>query len=301
MPDSPSASRSGAARIAALTLVVAGVAGLVVAAFLPWFTVTSTLPAVAALAGFPSEVRAEVSGTGAVTMPELRGQDLSPLVPTDAAWAGWSVIGLAAAALVCAALAAFGPSGARRIAAAGTGVCGLAAAGVGAYALLVPTGEQTVAVQSFSIDVDTTADLGPSVTFASAVVVALGALAQFLARRSAAVPGPVFAPAPSNPVFVPPAPDPAWGRPARPAPSNPMPAPAHGVTAVAPVAQRRPRPEWDRNWPEAVPGPAPRVPSEQRTVVVKRPPRPVPVSPKPETQALTRQQPQRYDGPTQPL
>ena len=50
------------------------------------------------------------------------------------------------------------------------------------------------------------------VTWWFATVVALGALAQFLARRSAAVPGPVFAPAPSNPVFVPPAPDPAWGR-----------------------------------------------------------------------------------------
>ena len=45
--------------------------------------------------------------------------------------------------------------------------------------------------------------------------------------------------------------------------------------------------------------PGPRTPSEQHTQVVKRPPRPVRVSPKPETEAIPRRDP-RYDTPTQP-
>ncbi|NMD55003.1 MULTISPECIES: hypothetical protein [Tsukamurella] len=123
------------------------------------------------------------------------------------------------------------------------------------------------------------------------------------APAPAAPPAPQHAaPAPSNQRF--PQADPGWARPVAP-PQAPPPLPdpvpdAQARTAVAPVAQRRPQPEWDRNWPGAVPPkPGPPTPSEQHTQVVKRPPRPVRVSPKPETDALPRRDP-RFDSPTQP-
>ncbi|CAM3224081.1 hypothetical protein [Tsukamurella hominis] len=111
--------------------------------------------------------------------------------------------------------------------------------------------------------------------------------------------------APSNPQY-PPA-DAGWARPvAPPMPAHtppPLPSPVPDEqtrTAVAPVAQRRPQPDWDRNWPGTVPPkPGPVTPSEQHTQVVKRPPRPVKVSPKPETEAIPRRDP-RFDSPTQP-
>ena len=122
-------------------------------------------------------------------------------------------------------------------------------------------------------------------------------------------PLPHGAPAPSNQQF--PQADPTWARPVPPPmpahtpPPLPAPAPApapdeHTRTAVAPVARRRPQPDWDRDWPGTVPPkPGPVTPSEQHTQVVKRPPRPVRVSPKPETEALPRRDP-RFDSPTQP-
>ncbi|MBS4102824.1 hypothetical protein [Tsukamurella paurometabola] len=128
------------------------------------------------------------------------------------------------------------------------------------------------------------------------------------------VPGPPMPPAPMPGAPMPPAPsnqqvpaDAGWARPVAPPmpaqapPPLPAPVPAEQTrTAVAPVARRRPQPDWDRNWPGTVPPkPGPPTPSEQHTQVVKRPPRPVKVSPKPETGALPRRDP-RFDSPTQP-
>ncbi|MET9327787.1 hypothetical protein [Tsukamurella sp. NPDC003166] len=335
MPDStPAPQRTGTVpRLAGLVLTAAGAAGLVASAFLTWFTVTATLPEVARTVGLPAEVRAEVTGVGAVTMPSVGGRDVSSVVPVNAAWAGWSVIGLAAAALLLAAVAAFGPVRLRRPLAVAAGACGLGALGVGAYALIAPIGSQKVTVEGLSLTVDTAAAVGPYVVVVGAVLVLLGTLALLLARRSAPaaaplppVPAPPFAPTAALPPQAAPAPaqrpvpDPSWARPvappipapaAAPAPvPAPVPAPATAPaameehnTAVAPVARRRPQPDWDRNWPAGAPQPrktGPMAPSEQHTVVVKRPPRPVKVSPKPETEAIPRRDP-RFDGPTQPL
>lgn len=332
------AAPGAVSRIAGLTLVAIGGAGLVVAAFLRWFTVTTTVPPLPApLGGVPSEIRAEITGTGAITMASIGGRDMSSLVPTHAAWTGWSVIGCGALAIALAAFAAFGPGPSRRIAAALAGACGLAAAGVAAYALVVPVGSQTVRAVGLDLEARTAAGIGPYVVIASATVLLIGAVALLTARRSAIpasvpVSGPPFAPAPSAPAMAPrpPAPHqapPNW-QPApsdshtvqvntRPKSSNQGP-PEHLVTAISPVAQRRPQPEWDRNWPGAAPTPqqpasrqpappqpAPRppaVPSEQHTAVVKRPPRPVRVSPNPETEVMPRQrEPNRFDSPTEPL
>ncbi|KXO89218.1 hypothetical protein [Tsukamurella pseudospumae] len=330
MPDStPAPQRTGTLpRIAGLVLTAAGAAGLVASAFLTWFTVTAKLPTITQLPDLPAEVRAEVTGVGAVTMPSVGGRDVSSVVPVHAAWAGWSVIGLAVAALLLAAVAAFGPVRLRRPLAAAAGACGLAGLGVGAYALLAPIGSQKVTVEGLSLTVDTSAAVGPYIVIAAAAVVLLGALALLLARRSAPaaaplppVPAPPFAPTaalPPQAALAPshrPVPDPSWARPVAPPPlpapapvQAPAPAPAPAPaeqhnTAVAPVARRRPQPDWDRNWPAGAPQPqktGPAAPSEQHTVVVKRPPRPVKVSPKPETEAIPRRDP-RFDGPTQPL
>ncbi|GAA1071919.1 hypothetical protein [Tsukamurella spumae] len=324
MPDStPAAPRTGTVpRVAGLVLTAAGGAGLVASAFLTWFTATAKLPTIPQWPGLPSEVRAEVTGVGAVTMPSVAGRDVSSIVPVHAAWAGWSVIGLAVAALLLAAVAAFGPVRPWRPLAVAAGACGLGALGVGAYALVAPIGSQTVTVEGLSLTITTAAALGPYVVVVGAVLVLLGALALFLARRSAPaaaplppVPAPPFAPTgalPPQPAAAPSyrqIPDQSWARPVTPSTPVPAPAPVQAPapaeqqnTAVAPVARRRPQPEWDRNWSTgAQPPRAPQAaPSEQHTVVVKRPPRPVRVSPKPETEAIPRRDP-RFDSPTQPL
>ncbi len=358
MPDSLPASASGVPRIAGLVLAVAGAVGLVVAAFLTWFTVT---PDLTKLFGVNLDVHAEVSGIGSVsfaaTGPAAGAieREGSQVVSTEAAWAGWAVIVLGVGVAVAAALAAFGPTRARRAPAVAAAASALAGAGVAMYALIVPTGSETTRVAGSELTVTTASGPGPLVALAAAVVATLGAIGLFLARRSApvavaqpapqaphppaspflaggqpnvaqppaAAPGgpmpgapmtpgvPAYAPqAPSNQHF-PPA-DPGWARPVPPMPattpppppaSTPPPPPAsvdQTRTAVSPVAQRRPQPDWDRNWPGAVPPkPGPLTPSEQHTQVVKRPPRPVKVSPKPETEAIPRRDP-RFDSPTQP-
>lgn len=331
MPDStPAPPRSGTVpRIAGLVLAVVGAAGLIASAFLAWHTVTTQLPAIAQMGGAPSELRAQVTGLGKVSMPTLNGQDLSSSVPRQTPWGGAVVIAIAIGATLMAVVAALGPANRRLIGAVGAAAFGIVGVGFGLYALLAPVGSQTVNVRGLSLRVDTTAAAGPYVVIAAAAVLLVGAIILLLARRSAVlpasapvpappVPAPPFGPgaqpamqrpgyAPSNPQA--PAPDAAWARPVAPAPvPPPLPAPApvqesQTRTAVAPVARRRPQPDWDRNWPSAVP-PQPQpgavVPSEQHTQVVKRPPRPVKVSPKPETEAIPRYDP-RYDSPTGPL
>lgn len=322
MPDSiPAPPRSGTLpRIAGLALVVAGAAGLVTSAFLYWHTVTAHLPAIAAMGGLPSELKASVTGLGSVSMPTFNGQDLSSAVPRQTPWGGAAVICLAIGALLMAVVGALGPANRRLVGALGAAAFGVVGVGFGLYALLVPVGTQTVTTRGVTLRVETVAAIGPYVVIGAAAAVLIGAIVLFLARRSAvpapapAVPAQPAGPqapmppippqprmqpgyAPSNPQ-LPPA-DAAWARPVPP----PLPAPlpeAQTRTAVAPVAQRRPQPDWDRNWPTTVPPqPGPAVPSEQRTQIVKRPPRPVKVSPKPETEAIPRRDP-RFDSPTQP-
>ena len=359
MPDSPPASASGAARIAGLALAVAGALGLVVAAFLNWFTVTARPPE-GVPGGLLSSLEARVSGIGTVTMPAFGGVDVSSSVPNDVAWGGWVAVGLAVAIVLLAAVATLGPAGQRRLGAAGAVVVGVAGIALGVYAAIVPVGTQTVTVEGVRLQVDTKAGVGPYAVIVAAVVATLGALALLLARRSAPatvaqsapqapqfpaspfgpagqtsggpmtgaqqpggqipgapLPGAPLPAAPIPPQHAPQAPsnqqyppaDGGWGRPvAPPMPAHtppPLPAPAavpdeQTRTAVAPVAQRRPQPDWDRNWPGTVPPkPGPLTPSEQHTQIVKRPPRPVKVSPKPETEAIPRRDP-RFDSPTQP-
>lgn len=325
MPDSiPAPPRSGTLpRIAGLALVVAGAAGLVTSAFLYWHTVTAHLPAIATMGGLPSELRASVTGLGGVSTPTFNGQDLSSAVPRQTPWGGAVVIGLAIGALLMAGVGALGPANRRLVGALGTAAFGVVGVGFGLYALLVPVGTQTVSTRGVTLRVETVAAIGPYVVIGAAAAVLIGAVVLFFARRSAVpapapthparpadlglqAPMPPIQPLPQAPMQpgyapsnlqLPPA-DAAWSRPVPP----PLPSPiseAQTRTVVAPVAQRRPRPDWDRNWPTtAPPQPGPAVPSEQRTQIVKRPPRPVKVSPKPETTALPRDP--RFDSPTQP-
>ncbi|TWS18843.1 hypothetical protein FK529_12710 [Tsukamurella asaccharolytica] len=312
MPDSPRASASGAARIAGLALAVAGAVGLAASAFVTWYRVTAPLPDIARLGGLPSEIEARINGFGSVTVPAYGNLDVSSSVPNDVAWGGWAAIALAVVAVAGAAAAAFGPATWRAVGAWGALACGVLGAALGLYAQLVPVGAQPVSVGGFTVQVDTAASVGPPLVWIAALPLLLGAVLLDRARRSAPAtvappvppaqpvqsaprrPAPPFAPAPQRPGA--PQSNPGWARPVPPAP-----VPEEQIrTAVAPVAQRRPRPDWDRNWPGAVPTkPGPRTPSEQHTQVVKRPPRPVRVSPKPETEAIPRRDP-RYDSPTQP-
>ncbi|KXO94918.1 hypothetical protein AXK56_20220 [Tsukamurella pulmonis] len=324
MPDSSPASASRALRIGGLVLVVAGAAGLVVAAFLDWYRVTASLPESVRLGDLPSSLEARVSGLGRVSMAPVAGQDLSSTVPTQMAWGGIAVLAIAVGALLTGAVAAVGPANRRTIGVAGTVAFTVFGFALGAYALLVPIGTQTVTTHGLSLRVETTAALGPWVVIAAAAVLGVGGALFDRARHSAArsaaapsapaprVPAPSFPSAPPavpRPGYAPsnrqaPTPDAAWARPAAPAPPvAPVPPPlpeAQVRTAVAPVARRRPQPDWDRNWPAAVPPqPGPATPSEQRTQVVRRPPRPVKVSPRPETEAIPRDP--RFDAPTEPL
>ncbi|WP_040765759.1 hypothetical protein [Tsukamurella sp. 1534] len=329
MPDSPQdhppvppAPHRAPLRLGALVLTAGGGVAVAVAAFLPWFTVTADLPR---LPGLPSSLTATVTGTGAVSMDAIGGADASSSVPVGAAWAGWTVIALAVAAVALAGTAAFAGAATARICGAVAAACGLGAAGVGVYALLVPVGRETVSAQGVTLDVQTTAAYGPYVVIVGAAAVLAGALVITLARRSAPVavvsaPQAPYAHAP-QPVPHAPLPQQVWARPAAPAepvraPSNPTAAPSyaepehpdapHHDTAISPVSRRRPQPEWDRDWPTLVPAPpappAPPTPSQQETVVVKRPPRPVRVSPNPETRRIPRSDgAPHFDGPTQPL
>lgn len=306
MPDSPPASASGAARIAGLALAVAGAVGLAVAAFLNWFTVTVRPPEGASAAAF-ALLEARVSGIGTVTMPALGGIDVSSSVPNDLAWGGWLAVGIAVTIALLAAVATLGPAGQRRLGAAGVLVGGVAGIALGGYAAVVPVGTQTMTVAGVSLQTDTKAGIGPCAVIVAAVIATLGALALLLVRRSAPAVAQPAPQAPSNQQY-PPA-NAAWARPVAPPmpaptpPPLPVPAPVPDEqirTAVAPVARRRPQPDWDRNWPGTLPPkPGPLTPSEQHTQVVKRPPRPVRVSPKPETEAIPRRDP-RFDSPTQP-
>lgn len=334
MPDSKPVS---VPRIAGLVLAALGGVGMIVAALLTWFTVTAKLPDFG-IAGMPSEFRAEVTGIGGVTAPAVNGIDVSSNVPVRAAWAGYCVLTLGAVALV-AAIVAFARRGLRIPGAALAGIAGLAGGGVAGYALATVPGSQSAQMRGLALDVTTVAEVGPYATIGGGAAAVFGALVLMLLRPApvalpplghrGAQPSVAPAPLPAAPQgWVPPAAPPAQAGPAhagqpvqsgppvrrttppnpRPAPSNPMPAPApandgHLDTVHSPVAQRRPEPEWDRNWPGMLPTPpAPPTPSQQETMVVKRPPRPVRVSPNPETQALPRpQKPQNYDGPTEPL
>lgn len=317
MPDStPVTPRTGTVpRIAGLVLAVVGAAGLIASAFLTWFTVKVRPPEGTSAAAF-SALEARVSGIGSVTMPAFGGIEVSASssVPNDVAWGGWVAVGLAVAIVFLSAVAAFGPAGQRRPGAAGAGVAGVAGIALGVYAIVVPTGTRTIAVQGMSLQVDTAASAGPPIVIGASVVVLLGALVLLLARRAA--PGIVAQPAPQG-AHAPRAPhapsdqqlppvEQVWARPVALPPPTPAPDAVPETqtrTAVAPVARRRPQPDWDRNWPSAVPpqpDSRPVVPSEQHTQIVKRPPRPVKVSPKPETEAIPRYDP-RYDSPTEPL
>ncbi|MGZ9828765.1 hypothetical protein ACXYTP_17810 [Tsukamurella ocularis] len=368
MPDSSPASASGATRIVGLALAALGGIGLIVSAFLTWYTVTPRPPEGASSAAFAA-LEARVSGIGTVTMPAFGGIDVSGSVPNDVAWGGWVAVGLAVAFVLLAALAALGPAGKRLLGATGAIVVGVAGIALGAYAAVVPTGTQTITAEGLSLQVDTAAGVGPYVVIVAAVVATLGAVALLLARRSAPAavaqpapqaphlpaspfgpaaqtsgahqpggpipgaqfpgaqfPGAPFAGAPQQPGMQPqpgapmsaapmpprqapqapsnqqfPPAESGWAHPVAQPTHTPPPLPdEHTRTAVAPVAQRRPRPEWDRDWPGTMPPkPGPATPSEQHTQVVKRPPRPVKVSPKPETEALPRRDP-RFDSPTQP-
>ncbi|TWS26606.1 hypothetical protein FK268_05125 [Tsukamurella sputi] len=338
MPDStPATPRSGTVpRIAGLVLAVVGAAGLIASVFLTWFTVK---PDLASLFGKNLDVHAEVTGTGSVaftaTGPAAGAieREGSVAVSSDAAWAGWTIVVLGAALLVAGGLAAFGPVRLRRPLTLIAAACGAFAAGVAGYALVVPVGTNTTRVGAAEFTVTTTGGPGQFVALAAAAVAVLGSLVPLLALRSTAgsvaqptpqTPHPPVSPflpvppphaAPASGTSVPPhAPsdqrfppvEQVWARPVALPPPTPAPdavPEAQTRTAVAPVARRRPQPDWDRNWPSAVP-PQPEsrpvVPSEQHTQIVKRPPRPVKVSPKPETEAIPRYDP-RYDSPTEPL
>lgn len=263
MPDSssvPAASGGVLPRLAGLALAAIGGAVLIVAAFLPWFTATPDLSGLGSLLSGRS-LEAEISGVGAVTMPEFDGYDVSSAIATDAAWAGWTVIVLAVAAVAAAAAGAFLRSPLGRTAGAVTGLCGLAALGVAAYALIIPTGHQAVPVAGLSVDVDTTAAAGPYIVIGGAVALLLGSLALLLARRSAVTPGPAPAAAPAAPFA------PAPANPGQPVPGQPV--PPVQANAAPPARCRRTVPAPTPGGP----GPRPlcRGPQHRRTPSRRRP------------------------------
>lgn len=267
MPDSKSAP-SALPRYAGVVAAALGGAALIAAAFLTWFSATADLPA---LPGLPAQVKAEVTGLGEVSAPAVGGVDVASQVPTDGAWVGAAVIAAGAVAIVLGAVAALArPATVRRSAAGLVAAAGLAGIGVAGYALMRLVGSRTVPVQGVSLELDVAAGPGPFVAIAGGAAVGVAAVLLLLARRAA--------PAPPTPAAV--------RHEQRPVPSAPVP---------PPLPQRIPAP--NARW--ARPAPSPRLPSQQDTVVVKRPPRPVRVSPNPVTEAIPRQN--SYDGPTGPL
>lgn len=187
MPDSVSVAAPPRfwLRPVGLGLATIGGIGMLIAAFLHWFTVTTHLPNIAAVAGMPSELSAKISGLGSVTMPALGDRDVSSSVPTNAAWAGWSIIVFGLGAIVAAALSTFGPPKIRRYAGPAIATFGVLGVAIAVYALFAPVGTETVRVQGFPLQMQTTAAVGPYLALISAVLVAIGASFLLVATRSA--------------------------------------------------------------------------------------------------------------------
>ncbi|MDF0531913.1 hypothetical protein P0W64_09195 [Tsukamurella sp. 8F] len=308
-------------RLVPALLAAAGAVAVVAGTFLPWVIATASLPP---LPGLPGSVSARVNGIAHVRMDPIAGHDVSGLVERPAGWFGWADVALAAAGLLLAALAVY-----TRAAGVAVAAVGAAAAVITGYAIAaVPSGDQ---VSVFG----QTLDVGYRVTWAAwlvlggavalccggAVLAGLGATVRNGSGAGADRPGSgagadrpgsgAGAAVPALSGIAPTrstAPRPASTRPPSPRPLGPSipPADPYGATvftAVGTGSGHEPTSAFAPTDPDEVPPGATPSGAERTTRIRtsrrpdRRPPAPIPVSLREETQVL----PHPADERTRPI